>query len=81
MQELQTGHYEYYKFSVQANSLQKYLDRGTHASQKGYLEKIILVNAEDLKDTDFACAYTFEPHRIDLLTAYDPIAKTLTITP
>lgn len=39
------------------------------------------MNAEDLKDTDFACAYTFDPHRIDLKIAYDSVAKTLTITP
>lgn len=78
--EINGGGYEYYTISVQANSIQKQLSRGTHASQHQYLDKVVLVNAEDLKDVDFACAFSTHFDVIPMNVAYDAVKKALTIT-
>ena len=78
--EINGGHYEYYTLNVQANSIQKTLTRGTHATQKAYLDKIVLVNAEDIKDVNFACGFSTHFERIPMSVAYDATTKTLNIT-
>jgi hypothetical protein len=82
--EIDDGKFEYYNIYVQANSVQFKGDAsyGGPDAQPHTLDKIALVNAEDLANVDFACYYTPDSLiPIGMTPRYDGNLKTLFITP
>jgi alpha-glucosidase (family GH31 glycosyl hydrolase) len=55
--EIQNEDWEYYRIYAQAHSIQVKGWKHYTGKQPHQLDKIALVNADDLKDTDFACYY------------------------
>jgi hypothetical protein len=46
---------EYYEFLLSANSLKKWNVEVNQESKRGKLDKLVITNAKDLNDTNFAC--------------------------
>ena len=81
---LQYGQYEKYELSMQENSLIRYkLNDNENSTDLGYtIDKIVIANAEDMKDADFACYMSQYPGEgIQQLAApiYNETTKTLTL--
>jgi len=80
LSELENKDYEYYKFHLSAGSLKKSnLNNKALYSVKG-LDELVIVNAEALKDTDFACWITNDEVVTELKIEYSKSLKTLTIS-
>lgn len=72
---------EFYEFLLSANSLKKWIVDASSESKRGHLEKLVITNAEDLNNTNFACMTTeADWSHSALKLAYDSDKKTLTIS-
>ena len=81
MTELQDKTYEYYEFQLSGNSLKKWIKNTEATAQVGKgIEKIIIVDAEDLSGVDFACWNTIDGDIGDIDAVYNANDKTLTIS-
>ena len=71
---------EFYEFLLSAKSLKKWNVDVSEESKRGYLNKLVITNAEDLSSTNFACMTTDDDwtHKA-LKPYYDSDMKTLTI--
>lgn len=72
--------YDYVEFQLSANSFKKW-EKGTSSNTKA-LDSLIITNAADLKDTDFACFTSQVDHSVTMLAATADTtagAETLTI--
>jgi hypothetical protein len=73
--------YEYYNVQFQANSIQFRATRFDKGKQPHHLDSLIIVNAADLKDTNFACYFTPDSLEPQQLTAtYQADQKALYLT-
>ena len=79
--EIWDNEYEYLQFKYSSNTLNKLFGQGKLGSQDTVFQKLVILNAEDLANTDFACYLdsTFNPHVLQY--SYDDVKKTLTIAP
>ena len=72
---------EYYNILLSANSIKKWNVDVSEESKRGNLLSIVITNAEDLKDTDFACMTAdADWAQTDLSYSYNDANKTLTIS-
>jgi hypothetical protein len=55
--EINDWDFEYYNIQLQAQSFQFKLAQGHSGSQNHILDKLMIVNAADLSDTNFACLF------------------------
>jgi hypothetical protein len=81
--ELDNEEWEYYRIYAQSNSIQVKGWKHYTGKQPHQLDKIALVAAADLKDTDFACFYRQDnPLQPVMMTPlYDTDKKTLYLKP
>jgi|LauGreDrversion4_2_1035121.scaffolds.fasta_scaffold38232_6 hypothetical protein len=78
--ELLDKTYEYYNIEHKASkTIQFHLEQGKRGAQseRHSLEKILIGDAEDLADTNFACGYTFKNEIVVLNKEYNAETKTL----
>lgn len=78
-EEIKQGEYEHYEISIQSNTMQKLFKNGKHGSQKQAFDKLVIVDAPDLFDIDFACMWDNHFNIQALKTTFDDQKKTLTI--
>jgi len=78
--ELADGTFEQYEFVLAAKSIKVTQAQSVETSKYPGVAEIVLTNAEDLKDTNFACATSPTDGSATALTpVYDDAAKTLTM--
>lgn len=77
--ELNDKTYEYYKLTLEKNSITKNVLNKLATKSSGLnLQKVKIVNAEDLNSTDFACASTSSSSDMQMLKfAYNATDLTL----
>lgn len=82
--ELGKGDYEYFQLELSKNSLKRLVlnEQATSPTANGQFKRLVILNAEDIKDTDFACGTFFANHTVFDLSPpqYDPKLKTLNIS-
>jgi hypothetical protein len=72
---------EFYEFLLSANSFKKWIIDASSESKRGHLDKLVITNAEDLNNTNFACMTTYaDLSHTSVKYAYDSDKKTLTIS-
>jgi len=81
VKEIEDGDYEHYEFHLSANSLKKWiLNEKSQKSVGVGIDKLVITNAKDLQDTDFACFTAQKDHvTTNLSFKYDDQDKTLSI--
>ena len=80
--EIREKTYEYYNIEHKATkAIQFSLNQGKRGAQneRHHMDKIIIGDAEDLSDTDFACAFTTNNEILELEVDYYSSNKTLKI--
>jgi hypothetical protein len=79
--ELENNLFEYYKFSLQSNSIfKRSLNTDAPGSTGTNLYKLVITNAPDLNDTNFACAKDTADTQLKLNYIYDNLTETFTLT-
>ena len=77
--------YEYYTLQHSGKSIKRWNknESPNEGKENAFkIDKVIILNAEDLKDTNFACAMLSSASQMTTLTPkYDDATKTLTISP
>ena len=73
MSELNNQQYEHYNFQLGGKTLKKWvLNEAAQASSGLMLDKLVILNSEDLKNTDFACMTNYFTREVTQLAfAYD----------
>ena len=72
---------EWYEFILSGNSLKKWDVQSSPNSQRGHLDKLVITNAGDLNETNFACMTAFSDWtHSDLKYEYDNVTMTLSIS-
>lgn len=61
--------------------MQRNFGAGTEGAQDTQFEKLVIVDAEDLSDTDFACYFTPKLEIVQMQLYYDKVKKALHIIP
>jgi hypothetical protein len=82
LSQLKNNEYEHYEFQLSANSIKKWiLNDDSRSKASGIkIDKFVITNAEDLKNTDFACvANGADYSKTDLKFSYSEEDLTLTL--
>lgn len=77
---INNGSYEYYNFKFGNKALKKQIGNEMRMDHSKELKEIIITNAEDLKDTDFACMTTESYSVVQLSHEYKEATKSLVLT-
>lgn len=79
--DIENGDYEYYQFHLSAGSLKKWVLNDKNLAQAGRgLNNLVIVNAEYLAKTDFACWISNDDVVSTVDVKYDGTTKVLTLT-
>ena len=81
--ELENLEYEYFDLHLSKNSLKRLLinDQIKQANSHAQFKRLVILNAEDIQHTDFACVTNFFDNSATAITPqYDPKLKTLNLT-
>lgn len=80
-QELNDRNIEYYQISLQAKSLQMFIADGSRGNQKQQMDQFIILNAEDLNNTKYACYLDLNLGIHNMNATYYDSIKALRIAP
>lgn len=81
--ELANSEFEYFDLHLSKNSLKRLLinDQIKQANTHAQFKRLVILNAEDIQHTDFACVTNFFDNSATAITPqYDPQLKTLNLT-
>ena len=82
--ELDKSEYEYFELELSKNSLKRLVlnEEAQAPAANGKFKRLVILDAEDIKDTDFACYTKFLDHSVQGLDkpVFDPKLKTLNIS-
>ena len=79
--ELENQDFEYYSFNHTGGRLVFSLASGRAATQANIIDKVIILNAEDLATVAFACYVNADNRFVDMHYIYDEGTKTLIMRP